>query len=1155
MDELARENVSDQTAEHGSSMEGERDSGRSMLDRRAYLKLGAAAAGVVAVGSRAGRAATTGRHGIDFDRVLNAVEDLGMDPDGNEPIDDALYGAMENGTLIEFPPGQYLFEDYTLQRGLRRFGVRGLGAHRNDVEFITPPGRSSYFLFVRGGSDILLENVTFQQRARKDAGDIGNVIVIEDNLQVHDIEFAGFNSSGSADRWALLPKLTDPDGEGLITGFVHTGPSDFKPHGINDGAGGVFEGHNGKLIYRNCHIENAAGDGGLYTGKHEGSTNFENCFFKNNDMCVMRMGAGSYIRDSTIVLDWDDAHPENTGDVGGVNGLYFSSGQFGKSGGGIYNCDIITRKQDGNNDALGSVFINASDGDVTIKDTRIQNDVDGQAAIYAWAPGERFSSHGTPPESDWGLTLENVSITGSGRSTKGAVFLDTRPETVIRDCCIQMENDDGIHLRESPDCVVENTTINVPGKAIDYTRSSADTSGLQYGESCPVPSETWRRADEDEPTDSEGTDDGDADDGDLVDDGSTHHLKLHSTEKAPYRFTVSGDLEFDPRWGTEDYIEGDSARGFLVGGTDAYYFTGVVTDFELDGDATIELDGGAVTPEELRSMGESGSGGSDSDDDSTDDGPDATTRRLRIEGGSGDDVASYTVSADGTFDSPETLNAEDSISDDGSTVSGTVAGYRDIFDFTGDIVAIDIDANATAYVEGRPVDPASVGDADDDGSDDSGSDDSGDGSSGDSDGSEDSNDDSGSDGSEDSEPVEHHLKLYSPEKSRYDLTVTGDLRFDTRWGSEDHLDGNSTWGVLAGGTDAYYFTGSVTEFDIEGDATIELDGKVVTAEDVRAITDETEEPDAPESGDDDGSNDSDGSDGDSGSDGSEDSNDESDGSEDSEPVEHHLKLYSPEKSRYDLTVTGDLRFDTRWGSEDHLDGNSTWGVLAGGTDAYYFTGSVTEFDVEGDATIELDGATVTPDVVRSVTDETESGGDDESDADTDDDYPHSIAIVGLDTVASYEFTVGGDVAPDTDTGTFDAGDNVSGSSAEGAVSVGTDAYLFSGSVTDFQLDGPAAVYVDGQQVDPDLLATKGLAGAALTHTFVVDGTDSDPCSYDLTVDGLVVKHPWGSDDAATDVVEGTSVSGRVDGGVDAYHFRGDLTELAMDGTAQLSFTE
>ncbi|MFC7156660.1 hypothetical protein ACFQPA_14530 [Halomarina halobia] len=68
---------------------------------------------------------------------------------------------------------------------------------------------------------------------------------------------------------------------------------------------------------------------------------------------------------------------------------------------------------------------------------------------------------------------------------------------------------------------------------------------------------------------------------------------------------MSGDITFDSWWGAEDAIEGRSARGVLAGGGDAYRFTGVITDFEIDGPATIELDGEPTTPEELRSMGDS----------------------------------------------------------------------------------------------------------------------------------------------------------------------------------------------------------------------------------------------------------------------------------------------------------------------------------------------------------------------------------------------------------------------------------------------------------------------------------------------------------------------------------------------------------------------
>ncbi|RDZ92102.1 hypothetical protein DEQ92_22635, partial [Haloferax sp. Atlit-6N] len=64
---------------------------------------------MLAAGSSAfvgGAAAATERYGIQFSTVVDAVDDLGLDPNGNDPIDSTLEDALASGdTLVEFPAG------------------------------------------------------------------------------------------------------------------------------------------------------------------------------------------------------------------------------------------------------------------------------------------------------------------------------------------------------------------------------------------------------------------------------------------------------------------------------------------------------------------------------------------------------------------------------------------------------------------------------------------------------------------------------------------------------------------------------------------------------------------------------------------------------------------------------------------------------------------------------------------------------------------------------------------------------------------------------------------------------------------------------------------------------------------------------------------
>lgn len=112
------------------------------LDRRSYVKLGGAVAlSTLPTPASASGLGTVTRGGIEFDDVLDAVADLGMDPSGGVPVDGAVRAAGD-GALIQFPDGTYRFErdsNGALFEGGRR-GIEGIG---DDVLLTSRTGRFS----------------------------------------------------------------------------------------------------------------------------------------------------------------------------------------------------------------------------------------------------------------------------------------------------------------------------------------------------------------------------------------------------------------------------------------------------------------------------------------------------------------------------------------------------------------------------------------------------------------------------------------------------------------------------------------------------------------------------------------------------------------------------------------------------------------------------------------------------------------------------------------------------------------------------------------------------------------------------------------------------------------------------------------------------
>ncbi len=295
-------------------------------------------------------------------------------------------------------------------------------------------------------------------------------------------------------------------------------------------------------------------------------------------------------------------------------------------------------------------------------------------------------------------------------------------------------------------------------------------------------------------------------------------------------------------------------------------------------------------------------------------------------------------------------------------------------------------------------------------------------------------------------------------RTDYHFSVSGTLEGESLT-REDSISGSMATGAVGSGRDSYRFSGDVTDFEMNGDATVYLDGKRV----------------------------------------------------DPAQLLPHTLVIDGNGSRtdYAFTVSGDLegRGLTR---EDSISGSAATGAVGGGRDRYGFSGNVTDFEMDGDATVYLDGEQVDPAQL----------------------LPHTLVIDGDGSRTDYAFSVSGNLAGRRLT----AEDRISGSTATGAVGSGRDSYRFSGIVTDFDMDGDATVYLDGEVVT---------SAPFLTNTLTIDGTGSYS-SYSFAVSGdLEAEDGLSSEDH----ISGSSATGAVKGGRDVYSFSGELTRLAVDGDA------
>ncbi|NKE37606.1 hypothetical protein GWG54_17705 [Natronococcus sp. JC468] len=212
------------------------------------------------------------------------------------------------------------------------------------------------------------------------------------------------------------------------------------------------------------------------------------------------------------------------------------------------------------------------------------------------------------------------------------------------------------------------------------------------------------------------------------------------------------------------------------------------------------------------------------------------------------------------------------------------------------------------------------------------------------------------------------------------------------------------------------------------------------------------------------------------------------------------------------------------------------GAYSGGTQ-----GQVRTADVGGDPDLSV------PEGVPTSAEEAASGGGTQGSgrssdsADEGSDASHTISFEGADSSATrYEFVVDGEVVPagEDDAAADEAPDD---GTVHGVVGNWTDAFRFDGDLETVTVDGPAAVTLDGEEIDPDEY------GPALPHVLEVEGT-GEPASYEITVDGTIAA----DEEADAPSTAGATVQDSVTDGSQTFRYSGTLTDVTFtEGEARV----
>lgn len=390
-------------------------SDRRSLSRRSYITLGASVAAVLQSPTiTAARTPSTERSGIEFQAVLDAVEDLGMDPTGQKPVDSILADAGD-GVLIQFPDGTYRFDadagGVELTDTTR--GFEGVG---DDVSFVTPEGYRRFSLSCEQMDGLYLAGIDIDQTA-PDA--YTGLRLCGNRVVVRDLELLGASDVRSGGCPVISHATLTPDGTSRFENVVATAGNPVRPV---LGRPGIFieQSHAGTVRLRDCDLREFP-DAAVHAARQKGTVAVLDSYFENNAASIRLSGAGSSIEGCDIVVDETPAavSPGGAGQqfrrhgiavVGSLTsneGLPGATSSGGRSTEPVTITDTSIRIED--RPSAGPALVVPSSGSpVDLRGCDIEYNNDDSAVILCRTPGEQSNAHVRP------LRVYETTIAGSG---------------------------------------------------------------------------------------------------------------------------------------------------------------------------------------------------------------------------------------------------------------------------------------------------------------------------------------------------------------------------------------------------------------------------------------------------------------------------------------------------------------------------------------------------------------------------------------------------------------------------------------------------------------------------------------------------------------------------------------------------------------------
>lgn len=393
-----------------------------------------------------------------FERVVNVVDDVGVDATGETPIDDAFEEALADDTLLRFPEGTYKFERSHTVTDVDRVGIAG----RGDVTFVPNASWNGKLFdvkdvdaFLLGGVDVDLtrENTTAGLKLR-----------CREAFRVADVEFLGRGTHRDEHVFhALNAAVVNADGQGLVRNLVAKRGSAVDRYKNGNGRGGIYVGpwNEGTITVQNCHLSEF-GNNGIYASRTPGDVRVLGGTFRNNSPSSVRIGGrGSRVEGALVEVDPSTYEgPSFDGSRSKLRGVVVEQKTKQRdilkpAGAVVRDCRI----RFGDNPTKGPPVVVWSNGKtLSIENCRIHVENDTPAVLR-----EGLVDQGSNPpwRGERWVRVSDTRITGSQATDCAAMRLIDAPDSTVRGSRISRSGTGctGVELVRSPGATIEGGSI------------------------------------------------------------------------------------------------------------------------------------------------------------------------------------------------------------------------------------------------------------------------------------------------------------------------------------------------------------------------------------------------------------------------------------------------------------------------------------------------------------------------------------------------------------------------------------------------------------------------------------------------------------------------------------------------------------------------